>query len=287
MPSSTPGTSTPRRARRIRTALTPQPANVITLALALVLGGAGGAAAANGGNFLLGKANTETATASLANTNGSPLKLTAPFGDPPLTVNKTDAVVPNLDAQFAGGFTGNQMANFGGDGFTAPGTSTGIDQAGELITQTGFLPAGTYYVTATAALSLNAGTSELGICWIAKGSDNTHAQIERGSMGFQGNPVDTAQDGSVVETVAVKVNTNDSLQQWCVAGPSGGVVDDAGITAIRIAFPLGDPPARSGTPLSRTHQTPPATPTARPAPAHKPPASPPPKAPQKHTQRAP
>jgi len=232
MPASPP-------ARRFRAALrhlNPTPA--LTLALALVLGGAGGAAAATGGNFLLGKANTETATASLSNSKGTPLMLSAPFGVPQLKVNKTDAVIPNLDAQFAGGYTGNQMANFGGDGFT--GNATSIDPAA-MVAETDPLPAGTYYVTATAMLSVQPG-DQAGGCLIAKGSAPTLAitfgeQLQEGVI-------------TVAETAAVKVTTDDTLQEWCeTGGNNGSFANNAAITAIRIAFSLGTPPARTGTPV--------------------------------------
>src|SRR6478736_2218291 len=52
---------------------------------ATLLGGA--AYAANGGSFLLGRSNTETATAALTNTAGSPLSLVAKAGYAPLRVN--------------------------------------------------------------------------------------------------------------------------------------------------------------------------------------------------------
>ena len=65
-----------QRARRLRAALRSlRPSSVVAVTLALVFGGTTMADAANGGNFLLGKANIETATATLTNTQGTPLKL--------------------------------------------------------------------------------------------------------------------------------------------------------------------------------------------------------------------
>jgi hypothetical protein len=232
MPASPP-------ARRFRAALRSlNPTPVLTLALALVLGGAGGAAAATGGNFILGKANTETATATLSNTKGTPLRLTAPFGTPPLTVNKTDSVIPNLDAQFAGGFTGNQMANFGGDGFTTTQTTFNVLT---MATETDPLPAGTYYVTATAWLDMPPDDGG-GTCWIAKGSDPSTA-INLGSE-------DRTGEITLAETAVASMTLNDTLQEWCeTSGTSNAVLASAGITAIRIAFSLGTPPARAGIPV--------------------------------------
>lgn len=57
-----------------------RPGSVIALVLAFVLGGAGVAGATNGASFILGHSNTETATATLANTKGTPLKLSARAG---------------------------------------------------------------------------------------------------------------------------------------------------------------------------------------------------------------
>ena len=243
MPASTP-------AGRIRAALRSlHPANVGTLALALVLGAGGGAAAATGGNFILGKANTETTTASLSNAKGTPLMLSAPFGVPQLRVNKTDAVIPNLDAQFAGGYTGNQMANFGGDGFVQPVANTPVDSVGELVAETDPLPAGAYYVTATALVEVAPSDGGL-ICRLTKGSQPL------GAIGYGGGGFGLSRpDGNIqaAETAAVSVTTDDTLQEWCQTGSSNGsILANAGITAIRIAFPLGTKPARAGTPVNRT-----------------------------------
>jgi hypothetical protein len=174
MPASTP-------ARRFRAALRSlHPANVLTLALALVLG-AGGGAAATGGNFVVGEANTETATASLSNTKGTPLSLSAPAGAAPLTVNRK-ALVTNLNAQYLSGFTFDQLAVQGGDGFTRPNTFTPIDGDGVEVASTGHLSPGTYYVTATAMLDVAPGDSTV-ICTIVRGSAPGVALSEGGEAG--------------------------------------------------------------------------------------------------------
>jgi hypothetical protein len=84
-----PHASIHQRAHRLRAALRSlHPSSVVAVTLALLFGGTTIADAANGGNFLLGKANTETATATLTNTKGTPLKLAAPSGHAPLAVTQ-------------------------------------------------------------------------------------------------------------------------------------------------------------------------------------------------------
>jgi hypothetical protein len=246
-------------ARRLRTALRSlHPANVVTLALALVLGAGGGAAAATGGNFVLGKANTETTTATLSNSQGTPLKLSAPAGTAPLAVNRT-ALVPNLNAQYLSGFTFDQLAVQGGDGYTRPGTATPIDFNGEKVVSTGNLSPGTYYVNATAALDVAAGDVQ-GSCFIVKGSDPTSVINAGGEY----------REGSVeaAETAAIAVTGGDTIQEWCETnGFNGSTAGDAGITAIRVLFFSGTPGARTGVtraaalrslahPAAGTHQSP-------------------------------
>lgn len=67
---------------------------------AILLGGA--AYAANGGSFLLGRANAETATATLTNSAGTPLSLVAKSGYAPLKVN-TAVKVASLNADWLDG----------------------------------------------------------------------------------------------------------------------------------------------------------------------------------------
>ena len=62
-----------------------------------VVAATGGAYAATGGTFILGKANTAGATTSLTNRNGSALALNAKAGQPALKVN-TGAMVKNLNS---------------------------------------------------------------------------------------------------------------------------------------------------------------------------------------------
>jgi hypothetical protein len=225
-------------ARRFR------PAPLITLSLALVLGGVGGAGAATGGNFLLGKANTETNTATLSNSKGTALKLVAPFGTPPLRVNKTDAEIPNLDAQFAGGYTGEQMVNIGGDGLNR--NAAPLDSDYQMYASTGPLPAGIYYVTADAMLFINiGGTSTFSDCRISTASNPASF--------FGEGAVDQQFDAQIAMTTAVKITSDDSFQEWCsTLDGVGSEVERADITAIRVAFSEGDPPLRAGTSVKHT-----------------------------------
>ena len=82
----------------------------------LLLAAGTAAGAATGGNFILGKANTENTPATLTNTAGTPLQLTAPAGAAPLKVSNSN-LVTGLNAQYLGGMTAPQVAT-GGVGFT-------------------------------------------------------------------------------------------------------------------------------------------------------------------------
>jgi hypothetical protein len=69
----------------------------------------GGAYAATGGTFVLGKANAETTTATLTNTKGTPLSLVAKAGTPALKVSNTIKIT-NLNADRLNGRTESQFA---------------------------------------------------------------------------------------------------------------------------------------------------------------------------------
>lgn len=73
----------PRALRRVSPA-------AVAVTVSLLIGGAGFADAATGGTFILGKANKETSTASLSNSKGTPLALSAPGGKAPLDRNSAD-----------------------------------------------------------------------------------------------------------------------------------------------------------------------------------------------------
>ena len=101
----------------------------------------------------------------------------------------------------------------------------------------GKLPAGTYYVTASALVNLGAGDSGV-LCFIALNGDTNH-ELSQG--GDDGGPFVQA-----AEIVAVSVHANDRLSEWCsVQGNAGGTtVNSAGITAIRVLSSAGTKPVR-------------------------------------------
>ena len=99
---------------------------------ATLLGGA--AYAANGGSFLLGRSNTETATAALTNTAGSPLSLVAKAGYAPLRVN-TNVKVPNLNADLLDGLDNTKFAlATTKSGFTVSPGTVAVDGDQDLVT---------------------------------------------------------------------------------------------------------------------------------------------------------
>ena len=225
------------------------PAAVIAVTLALVVGGAGFADAATGGNFILGKANTETSTASLSNSKGTPLKLSAPAGVAPLAVGG-NAMVANLNANYLGGLSASDLQPTGGDGFTAPGTDTPLSGTPTMVASTGPLPPGTYYVTATAFLFLGQGNTTPTYCYIAKGSNPSPG----GALSYGGGAATYVQ---AAETAAAAVTAGDTLQEWCyinASGSSNANANNAGITAIRILSSTGTTPATTG--AQATHHGP-------------------------------
>ena len=212
----------------------------IALTVGLVIGGAGLADAATGGNFILGKANHETSTASLTDSKGTPLKLSAPGHHAPLSVNQK-VMVKNLNAQFVGGLSASALQATGGDGYTTPSTDTPV-LAPTKVASTGPLAAGTYYVTGSALVEVAAGDDEA-FCGVLKGSVGTVLQWGGGSV-----PTSTAAQWlTSAETLAVKVTSGDTLQEWCEAFSStDSFVYNASVTAIRIKSSSGTTPAIVG-----------------------------------------
>jgi len=114
--------------------------------------------------------------------------------------------------------------------YTPPGTNTPINSTGELMVTTGPLPAGTYYVTATAELNLDPNDVN-GHCWIAKGSNPSEPGI---IIGGGGQPPGGG-DVQATETAPVVIGAGDSIGAWCgSSGNNHSIVEDAGITAIRV-----------------------------------------------------
>jgi hypothetical protein len=86
-------------------------------------------------------------------------------------------MVKNLNAQYLGGKTETGLAVTGGEGFTEPGTDTPISGTPPVVASTGKLAGGTYYVTATAELSIGTGNS-FGLCWIAWAQRQTQSSMQ-------------------------------------------------------------------------------------------------------------
>lgn len=190
-----------------------------------LLAGGTAAGAATGASFILGKANSETAQASLKNSTGTPLKLTAPANAAPLKVSNSN-LVTGLNAQYLSGMTETGLAVTGGEGFTAPATNAPIGLTPTVVASTGTLAGGTYYVSATALLDVAPNDSS-GMCAIATGSAPGHPlnwSLEKQTSYF-----------TVAETAAVTVSAGDTLEEVCQAGNNNGsVASDAGIIAIRV-----------------------------------------------------
>jgi len=221
----TRGSSVPAIRRPAAILRSLSPSTVAALVLVLVLGGAGGAGAANGGSFLLGKANAETAKASLSNSQGTPLALSAPPGKAPLAVSR-NTLVKNLNAEYLGGLSSTQLQATGGAGFSPLGASDPIDSHGEIVASTGSLPAGTYYVIATAWVGLGQGDTEAA-CYLIKGSDP--GTFIAGSGAQQGTQIPAAT------TAILAIGASDTFQEKCFTdGDHGSGANDAGVLAIRI-----------------------------------------------------
>jgi hypothetical protein len=172
---------------------------------------------------------------SLTNSKGTALSLSAPAGVAPLAVSG-NAMVANLNANYLGGLNASDLQPTGGDGFTSPSASIPISNTPTLVASTGALPAGTYYVTATAFLSTDG--ANFGYCYIAKGSNPS------GELSFGGGG--PAGEIQAAETVAASVTAGDTLQEWCYVNQGGGpnaTAGPAGITAVRILSSSGTTPA--------------------------------------------
>ena len=209
----------------------------ITAALLLgatLLGGTGIAGAAAGRAFILGRSNAETATAKLSDSRGTPLSLSAPRNKAPLAVNRS-VMVKNLNAQNVGGLSASSVKFTGGDGIAAPNADIALEHNTNVqVAGTGPLPAGTYYVTATALIDLTVGDFE-GQCSIFK------------NHGFAGGV--GGGDGTsfvqAAESAAIQLTSGSTLQEYCdVEGTGdGSEAIDGSIIAIRILASTGTKPS--------------------------------------------
>jgi hypothetical protein len=224
-----------RPVRRAIRALRPRTA--FALALVVILGGFGVADAATGGSFILGRTNHESSTASLATSRGTPLSLSAPRGKAPLAVNRSTEV-KNLNSEYVGGLSASTLRPAGGDDYASPDSDVSLPPLGEVeIANTGPLAAGTYYVSASAEITLATG-DPFGGCIVTLNQD-VNNYLQAGDE--NGGPRIT-----VAENLAVAVPSKGSLQEYCgISGSAGGSdVNDAGLTAIRILSSSGTAPAK-------------------------------------------
>ena len=221
----------------IRTSATP-----IAIAAALLLGGTllagtGIAGATSGRAFILGRSNGETAAAKLSDSRGTPLSLSAPRNKAPLAVNRS-VMVKNLNAQYVGGLGASSVKFTGGDGIAAPNADIALEHNTNVqVAGTGPLPAGTYYVTATALIDLTVGDFE-GQCSIFK---------NHGFAGAVGGG-DGSNFVQAAESAAIELTTGSSLQEYCdVDGTGdGSAAIDGSITAIRILATSATLPSPAG-----------------------------------------
>jgi hypothetical protein len=203
---------------------------VVAAVVALVIGGASGAGAATTAFLVLGRANHETSTASLANSRGTPLALSAGRNKAPLAVNN-NKLVKNLNAQYVGGLNSLQLVT-GGDAMTADGTHEPISIGYPVVDTTGPLLAGTYYVTASALFAVATGGIS-GYCWVVTKSSPDDILAGLGAH----------QDGafSGAATLAVSMAAGGRLELRCGTGGAelGSYVYDTGITALRVLSSSG------------------------------------------------
>ena len=189
----------------------------VAVAVALIFAAAGLADAATGGNFLLGETNTETSTAVMTDTTGIPLSLNAPAGQAPFSVNSTTQV-NRLNAQFVGGESAAQLRSAGGAGVTAEAQDTPLTQSAVTVASTDALPAGTYYVSATALLYARGKAAYRNV-------DANPPSLGGGiSSGY----------AQAAETTVVIVSANSALSEQCYGFGTAQFEYDAAITAIQI-----------------------------------------------------
>jgi hypothetical protein len=207
-----------------------QPAAILAATAGLVLAGTSLAGAINGRALLLGRGNAETRTAALSNSRGTPLSLSAPKNRAPLAVNRK-VMVKNLNAQDVGGLSASSLKVSGGTGFAAPNADIALaHDSYRVVAKTGRLPAGTYFVTATALIDLTVGDYQ-GQC----------ALYDPGYVGGDIGGGDGSNFIQAAESMTIRVTSGTVLSENCdVDGTGdGSEVTSAGITAIRILSSSG------------------------------------------------
>jgi hypothetical protein len=191
----------------------------VAVTVALIIGAAGFADAATGGNFLLGRTNTDNATSILKDTTGIPLALSAPAGKSPLSVTNSTQV-NRLNAQYVGGDSASQLQSTGGAGSTAAEADIPLTDAYEPVVSTGRLPAGTYYVSATALLYTN-------------GDEPAYCELSTATVTNYGGGAN-ADYAQAAETLVATVPANTVLSESCAGDGTGQYAFNAAVTAIRI-----------------------------------------------------
>jgi hypothetical protein len=198
--------------------------------LSVAVGGLGVATAANGGSLTLGHINTATKTTTLADSSGTPLSLRAKHGKPPLRVNSTTKV-KHLNADELDGSSATALATSGSGASTNfPDGSRGIVKTTPtLVTRTGRLQKGTYFVSASASAFTSSATSFLE-CFVT--ASRPTSKDEDNASSAEGTFV------AIPETVVMSVTQGQQISQYCfvvASRPSTGQISQAGIFATRIA----------------------------------------------------
>ena len=196
----------------------------VAVALALIIGAAGFADAATGGDFLLGRSNTDNSTSVLTDTSGVPLSLNAPSGMSPLSVNST-LQVNRLNAQYVGGEGVKQLQATGGLGITGVAVDIALPLDTYVsVASTGALQAGTYYVSASTLIDGAGGTV---FCKII-GSSGVSVPVNWGG----GTSTSWLQ---ATENSVATVPANGVMTESCYGEGTSQFYYDAAITAMRIS----------------------------------------------------
>jgi hypothetical protein len=170
-------------------------------------------------------------------------------GQSPFSVNSTTQV-NRLNAQYVGGEDAAQLQSTGGAGTTGPGAAIGLSDAYADVASTGPLPAGVYYVSATALIY----TNETGPAYCV---------ISSSPYAYGGGGGGAEASAQAAETAVATVAANTVLSERCAGYGNHQIVDNAEIIAIRIdsssvgTKPLGKfkrfPPERTRGFASATH----------------------------------